>query len=126
MRLLLDSITIGGILFTPGIMTERVRSLLADPIHEIWVSAISPYELEWKKRIGKLAYPDIADWDATLRICGYQIAPINSKVAVAAAHLPRHHRDPWDRFLIAQALLSDMTIVTNDREFSAYGVSVVW
>jgi PIN domain nuclease of toxin-antitoxin system len=126
MRYLLDSQSLLFAIFEPQSLTAAILRTLGDPANEFIVSAVSPYELEVKKANGKLAFPDVADWPTLLARAFYQTLPIETAHGVAAARLPLHHRDPWDRLLIAQAMIEGLTIVTRDREFARYGVSVVW
>jgi len=103
-----------------------MRGRLADPAHECVVSAISPCELEVKKAIGKLAFPDVADWPTLLARALYGVLPVETAHGVVAARLRLLHRDPWDRLVIARAMMEGLTIVTTDTQIPAYGVPVVW
>ena len=81
------------------------------------------WELEIKARAGKLDIP--ADlWDE-LPALAIEVIAIELADAVAAARLPLHHRDPFDRVIIAQALVRGLTIVTRDQAFGAYGVPIL-
>ena len=102
----------------------EVRSVLADPESEVFVSAASVWEAAIKRALGKLRF-DTAGLLATLASGGFQALPINAPHALAAAELARHHEDPFDRMLIAQAAALGLTIVTHDRAFEAYGVAVM-
>jgi PIN domain nuclease of toxin-antitoxin system len=125
-KLLLDSSALLAVMFNPSILTPKAQTAVADPVNEVCVSAISPYELEWKKQIGKLTFAEVDDWDAALRAERIRILPLMTAHGLAAARLPVRHRDPWDRLIIAQALAENLTVVTSDRWFPAYGVSVLW
>jgi PIN domain nuclease of toxin-antitoxin system len=106
-------------------LSGEVRAVLADPDTEVFVSAASVWEAAEKRALGKLRF-ETAELVATLASGGFQALPINALHALAAAELPRHHEDPFDRMLIAQAADLGLTVVTQDRAFEAYGVAVMW
>ncbi len=125
MRLLLDaSALLGSLSDRPSWAASKAA--IADRSYQVWVSAVTPYELEWKKHIGKIDFPDVADWEAQLSAHGFSVAPLTARHAVAAARLPVHNRDPWDRMIVAQALADGLTVVAKDRALPLYGVPVLW
>ena len=87
------------------------------------MSVATPWELEIKRRAGKLVLDERA-WTEP-RLAAFRLLPIEFEDALAAARLPLHHRDPFDRMIIAQALRRQLTIVTTDRAFDAYEVAVL-
>ena len=87
-----------------------------------WISAATVWEVEIKKQTGKLPIPD-AIWSQATDV-GHRFVAIEPRHAVAAAKLPRHHGDPFDRMLIAQAQAEGLTILTVDRTFRAYDVAI--
>lgn len=122
MRLLLDTHVLiwwarGDALSSPT--TEAIRS----PANDVFVSAASVWEAEIKAAIGKL------DLDADLArepaVHGFLELGITAAHAVEATRLPLHHSDPFDRMLIAQARLEDLTLVTRDRALEPYGVPLL-
>ena len=91
---------------------------------EVCVSAASAWEVAIKVVLGKLRIPGpLAEAVAD---SGFVALPITFAHAAAVTGLAPHHADPFDRMLIAQALVEDLTIVTHDRRFAPYGVSVIW
>ncbi|MES1201295.1 MAG: type II toxin-antitoxin system VapC family toxin [Pseudomonadota bacterium] len=126
MRLLLDSQAVLMTMSPAAALSNRVRAALLDPANTVFVSAATPYELEWKKAIGKLSFPDVADWSRAMSAAGYQELTIALAHSERAARLPKHHRDPWDRILIAQALVENLTLVSGDRRIAAYGAPMLW
>jgi PIN domain nuclease of toxin-antitoxin system len=88
-----------------------------------YVSAASAWEIEIKKSLGKLSAPD--DLEATL--AAYHLRPLAVTVAhaITAGRLPRHHGDPFDRMLVAQAKLESLTLVTRDARLRDYGIRVL-
>ena len=87
------------------------------------VSAVSAWEIAIKRALGKLRAPE--DLAAVVDRSGFSPLPITLQHAQAAGVLPRHHHDPFDRMLIAQAELERLTIVTVDDRFRHYGVATV-
>ena len=99
------------------------RRSIADPSNDVLVSAASIWELSIKQELGKLRID--ADLEAEIETAGFSGLPVTIADAVAAGALPRHHRDPFDRMLIAQANRLDAVIVTRDRAFASYDVKVL-
>ena len=89
----------------------------------VCVSAVSAWEIEIKKARGLLDAP--GNLEATLRARDLQAVPLTVAHAVAAARLQMHHRDPFDRMLIAQASLESLTLLTADPEQAAYDVPMI-
>lgn len=126
MRLLLDAPALLGVFFSSFPLGARAHAEIADMRNEVWVCPAAAYEIEWKRRIGKLRAPAVPDWQAALALRGYNIAQITLAHFIGAASLPMIHRDPWDRLLIAQARAENLTIVSPDRAFPDYGVATLW
>ena len=100
-----------------------VAERIADPTVLVVVSAASIWEAAIKQALGKLTTPGpLGPAALTAR---FEPLPIGFEHAQAAAELPHHHRDPFDRMLIAQALIEGLTIVTRDPAFSHYEVPIV-
>jgi PIN domain nuclease of toxin-antitoxin system len=99
------------------------RELIADPANDVVLSVASVWEAEVKRRLGKLDAPDEL-WDE-LEASGVDIIAIERDDAVDAAALPPHHRDPFDRMLVAQAIRRRADLVTVDHWFERYDASTV-
>jgi len=104
-------------------LNVSAREAIADPANLVAVSAASAWEISIKKALGKLAAPD--DLEQQVQEGGFVTLPISPAHAVAAGRLPRHHEDPFDRMLIAQAIAEGLAIVTRDKRFDAYGVALL-
>lgn len=91
--------------------------------NELFISTATIWEIEVKRGIGKLRVE--LDWPSFLSE-RLTLVPIEIEDAVAAGSLPLHHRDPFDRMIIAQAKRRGLPIVTRDRTFEQYGVPVIW
>ena len=94
-----------------------------DPETSVFVSAATAWEISIKQEAGKLDAP--TDLDRQVDVSGFEPLPITIAHACAAAILPRHHRDPFDRMLVAQAASEGLTIVTRDPRMAAYGVATL-
>jgi PIN domain nuclease of toxin-antitoxin system len=103
------------------------RQLLTDPFNQVFVSAASAWEVAIKVSIGKLAVPrDLVSWlPAQLAATRLTPLPITFDHATGVESLPRHHGDPFDRLLIAQALVENLAIVTSDAQFARYSVRLI-
>jgi len=99
-------------------------ALLADPSNTVLLSAAVVWEVAIKRSLGKLDVPD--DFAATLIGAGAQALSMTIDHAEAAAALAWHHRDPFDRMLVAQAGLEQAILVSDDDALHAYGVPIVW
>jgi PIN domain nuclease of toxin-antitoxin system len=104
-------------------LAPEARARIADPANSIAVSAVSAWEISIKKALGKLEAPE--DLEQQIQASDFMALPIVIRHAMTAGRLPRHHEDPFDRMLIAQAQEEQMTIVTRDKRFSDYDVEVV-
>ncbi len=123
MILLLDAHALIWSLDRVAELSEPARSSIADPANEVLVSAATVWELAIKRASGKIRLP--SDLTEAIDAIGFSGVPVTLADAEAAAALPAHHRDPFDRMLIAQALRLDAVIVTRDQAFGGYEVSVL-
>lgn len=123
MILLLDAHTLVWWLSADETLRSGAGDAIADPANEVVVSAASVWELEIKRAAGKLRLPE--ELLVAIEAGGMSVLPITGRDAERAASLPLHHRDPFDRMLVAQAARLDATIVTRDRAFDAYGVDIL-
>lgn len=112
---------------TPA-LGRRATAAVADPQNEVMFSIASCWELAIKLSLGKLRVAQALDQfiPEQLRLNGFSVLDIRLAHAVRVAELPFRHRDPFDRLLAAQALEEALTIVSADRVFRKYGVSVLW
>ncbi len=128
MRLLLDTHTLLWWLADSSSLPASARKLNANKNSDILVSAASAWEIATKVRLGKLPMAvDLAhDFAAYLERERFQTLSVSAEHGIRAGLLPGPHRDPFDRMLIAQALAENLTIVSNDVVFDAYGANRVW
>ena len=101
---------------------------IRDPEHTVWLSAASAWEMTIKASLGKLRLPDRAARYAEhhRQLNGFGCLPIETAALDCLESLPFHHRDPFDRLLIAQAIARDFTLVSADATFDAYPVKRLW
>ncbi len=110
----------------PDQLSRRAYNAVADDDNEVFVSAVSAYEIELKRPVDKLLQALPMNLEHAVAAEDFLWRPIAVGHAVVAGRLPRHHRDPWDRLIVAQALQDGWPLVTADSELAAYGVSVIW
>ncbi len=123
MRLLLDTHVLLWTLLDPEEVGPEARELIEDGAQDILVSAASAWEIAIKRAQGRLEAPQ--DLAAAVAKQSFRPLPISFQHAAAAGDLPTHHRDPFDRMLIAQAMVEGLTIMTRDPSFEAYGVPLL-
>lgn len=115
--------------FMEGVrLSQKARNFLLDTINnEIFVSHVTAWEISIKYGIGKLKIPDIPEiWvPDRIRRAGFTHLPIEIQPLLRVYNLPPHHKDPFDRLLISQANASNLTIVTEDPNFSKYQVKTL-
>jgi len=128
MRLLFDTHCWLWWLTTPDRLGRDVRSRVENAANGIYLSAASSWEIAIKHALGKLPLPEPPARFVPVRLArdGVLALPIEHAHALHVASLPHHHRDPFDRLLIAQAQLEKMPIVTADPQFQAYDVELVF
>lgn len=122
MRLLLDTHALIWFTGEPELLTPGSRAAIVDA-ETVVVSAASLWELSTKITLGKLHRP-VDDMLGELIEWGFETLPVTALHAWAAGALPIHHRDPFDRMLVAQAQLEGLTIVTRDPMIARYQVAV--
>jgi len=121
LRLLLDTNAFVWWVADSPRLGERARTAI--DFGDVWVSAVTGFEVATKRALGKLRFDgDIAK---EVQRNGFQPLEVGLEHAVEAGELPLHHRDPFDRILIAQARLEQMILVTSDAMFDRYDVQVL-
>ena len=128
MRLLLDTHAFLWWLAGHSSLPSRVRAEIDTSGPDVFVSAASAWEITTKHRLGKLPQAELVASDVMSNIESQQFTPLAISVrhGQLAGALPGHHRDPFDRMLIAQAISEDLVLVSNERAFEAYGVRRLW
>jgi PIN domain nuclease of toxin-antitoxin system len=127
-RLLLDTHVWLWLLTAPGRISDDVLESLSDLGNDLLLSAASAWEIAIKYALGKLPLPEppASYVPGRMQRSGVTPLPVLHEHALAVAELPAHHRDPFDRLLVAQARLERLTLVTADSVFARYGIDVRW
>lgn len=128
MRYLLDTGVWLWINFEPQRLSPKAQNVFRDLGQEMFLSAASAWEIAIKFASGKLHLPEPPDAYVVRRMADQGVRPIavSHQHALAVASLPSHHRDPFDRLLVAQANLEDMVLISADRIFLNYSVQLLW
>ena len=123
MRLLLDTSTVLLALSEPERLSMASRNAIEDPASIVLVSAASIWEFAIKRALGKLEAPESVV--GAIRDAGFETLDITPDHAELAGGLPPHHRDPFDRILVAQALAEGCTLLTRDETLQDYDVEIL-
>ncbi len=109
-------------------LTRKARKAIADPEADCWLSLVSCWEMAIKQSLGKLRLPAPLErfLPEQMAANGFQQLEIDFRHVAQVATLPFHHRDPFDRLLVAQAVVEELTLVSADPVFDAYGVTRLW
>ena len=127
MRVLLDTCTFlwlaGG-----GSLSDAAAAAIRNPSHEVYLSAVSAWEIVTKYGNGRLPLPEPPDRliQTERRLRGLTALPFDEESALQGLKLPALHRDPFDRMLIAQAIAHGLAIVTPDQSIAQYPVRTIW
>jgi PIN domain nuclease of toxin-antitoxin system len=105
-----------------------MQNVLRDPDNEVFLSVGSAWEMVIKAGLGKLSLPlPVTDYiPDRLKALGHQSLPILQQHVLQVAQLPTHHRDPFDRLLVAQARVEELQLMTADPAIRAYEVPILW
>lgn len=124
-RLLIDTnVAVWLVLGEHRSVSEAAVAALEDETNSVSVSAVSFWEIAIKRSLGRLTIEH--GWARSLARLGFDPMPITAIHAQQVQELPWHHRDPFDRLLVAQASIEGHALVTADRQLAAYGIEVVW
>jgi PIN domain nuclease of toxin-antitoxin system len=128
LRLLLDTHALIWFVAGAADLPMAARRAIEDETNDVFVSAVSAMEVTTKFRLGKLpsAGPLAERFEQAVAERGFLPLPINMNHAERAGAMPIPHKDPFDRLLIAQAMVEDMLLVSNEAVFDGYGVSRLW
>ena len=128
MNLLLDTHAFIWWAIDPDKLSVTARVACEDPTNRLLLSLVSVWEMQIKTQLEKLMLPrPLAELvDHQVRQNGLQLLPLELPHIYALQLLPSHHRDPFDRLIVAQAMTTDLTIITADRAFAAYNVPLLW
>lgn len=126
MNLLLDThVALWAITDSPN-LPQRARDLIESPKTTVWVSAANVWEIAIKHGLGRGDMP-VSGQDAVryFRESGYRFLPVEAEHAIAVEELPAHHQDPFDRILVAQALIEPLRLLTHDSRVALYSDTII-
>jgi len=127
MKLLLDTLAFLWFVAGDPQLSRAARRAMEAEDAELYVSAACVWEMAIKAGLGRLTLPDPLEVYVAEKVAsGFRMLPVEWQHAAAVEKLPAHHRDPFDRLLVAQALVENLTVVTCDEVFRSYGIKVVW
>lgn len=104
-------------------LNENIKTTIDNPLNTVFLSAISVWEMIIKKRLGKLKLPKT--WKKDIKSGKFQILPMTLEHALAIENLSLHHKDPFDRMLVAQAKVEKLTIITIDPKIKKYKIKTI-
>jgi PIN domain nuclease of toxin-antitoxin system len=120
-RVLLDTHIFIWACVEPERLSPIEQSVIASPDNQVLVSAATAWEISIKEALGRLEFP-VDRLQEFIDLLGFESLAMSLTHAAAAGRLPRHHEDPFDRMLIAQASIESLTLVSRDRLFAHYGL----
>jgi PIN domain nuclease of toxin-antitoxin system len=123
MNLLLDTHVLLWWLNDQPILSKKSRAAIADGENPVFVSAVVVWEIRIKEALGKLEIP--SNFKRVLQRQPFEMLDITVEHAHAVKNLPAHHRDPFDRMLVAQAKVERFTLLTHDFRLKKYNVSLM-
>jgi PIN domain nuclease of toxin-antitoxin system len=128
MRYLLDTSTFLWWIMDNELLSDRARKVIKDGRNTLLLSAASAWEIAIKAGLGRLEFPDGPGKviPEQMSLNDIQGLPIQVSHALHVHSLPRHHRDPFDRMLVAQCQLEGLPIVTSDPQIARYEVDIIW
>ncbi|KYG06060.1 type II toxin-antitoxin system VapC family toxin [Sorangium sp. So ce296] len=128
MRLLLDTHCWLWLVADPERIRRDVVEMLVAEGADVYISAATAWEIVIKHALGKLSLPiPPAEYiPSRMAALGHLSLPIEQRHTLQVAGLPPHHKDPFDRILVAQAQVEDIQLVTADRLMAPYDVRVIW
>jgi len=125
MRLLLDTHALLWWLADDERLSAKARKAIADPENIVFASAASGWEISVNRSLERIEVSFEALVDA-INECGFDMLPVSLQHGLIAGALPTHHRDPFDRMLVAQCQAEGLRLVSRNRQFANDGVDLLW
>jgi PIN domain nuclease of toxin-antitoxin system len=123
LKLLLDTHALLWTLLDQRRLSSETRAAIQSEESEVFVSVVSPWELAIKRSLGKFEIP--VDFEPALENQGFRLLAVQLRHTEGIRSMPHHHRDPFDRMLVAQAIVDGLTLVTSDRLLRRYPVATL-
>ncbi len=128
MKILLDTCTFLWIISDAPELSDHARTLFVDPSNEVFLSAISPWEIALKHSLGSLPLPEPPQTFISVQREKHHIEPLplEEEATLYLTRLPPYHRDPFDRLLICQSIVHGLVLLTPDEAILQYPVKTTW
>ena len=128
LKALLDTCTFLWLVRGDSSLTDLAREIISDALNEIYLSPVSAWEIGVKHKIGKLSLPCEPSIFVPRETNRHKVGswPLNQAAALVASGLPLHHKDPFDRLLVGQAVVDGLTILTPDPLIRQYSATTLW
>jgi len=128
LKVLLDTHTFLWWITDDPRLSSHAREIITNGDNELFVSAATGWEIAIKAQLGRIHLPDKPEFFVVeqLHLNGIQSLPIHMSHALHVYNLPKHHSDPFDRIIIAQAQLENLSILTADPKIAKYQVKIIW
>lgn len=128
MRCLLDTHALFWWIYFPELLPPKIRGMIADPDLQVFASAVTAYEMSSKHHRGQWpeVEPLVGAFEEVIASEGFHLLPLTAAHAIEAGSYGRAHRDPFDRMLVAQAVVEGLALVSKDRGMREMGAEVVW
>lgn len=112
----------------PVKLSRVAHDAISDPVNTVYLSVVSLWEIVIKSELGRLQLQDPLDAVVAAQVAanGFRVLPVELRHVYSLRGLPLHHKDPFDRILIAQSIADGLTIVTKDAVFAQYPVITLW
>ncbi len=127
MKILLDTHAFIWSFSNTKLLSKAAVAALSDPNNSFYISVVTVWEMQIKTALGKTDLDDsVRNIIAEQSSNGFQFLDVNLDHALNVENLPPHHKDPFDRLIISQAMIENMTIITTDEHFPEYNVNLLW
>ncbi len=128
MNLLLDTCALIWLASEPSRLSTAATAAINDPAAVLYISHATLWEITLKHGAGKLTLPDTPRnwWTDQIAKWGIVELPLSAESLLRDSELPPHHKDPFDRVILAQAQTLNLRVVSSDGEFSTYGIPLIW
>ena len=127
MKYLIDTQILIWSIIDTNKLSKKVLQILKNPANEIDISAVSIWEIAIKTSIKKLILPfEIKNIVREISRMNISILDINSLHLIKVADLPFHHKDPFDRLIISQAIIENISVISSDNNFKNYDIDLIW
>ncbi|MGZ4957366.1 MAG: type II toxin-antitoxin system VapC family toxin [Methylobacter sp.] len=128
MKLLLDTCAFLWLTTDAQALSDQAKTLFQNTDNSVYLSSVSVWEIVVKHQLGKLPLPSEPEYFISQQCNQHfiEILSLDDKSVYHLSHLPNHHRDPFDKMLVCQAIEYGLTILTSDKLIAQYPISTIW